>query len=423
MEKSTIIQSQKAARAINDADAFSSLTSELATIERQIMLFRRLIDCILAHFLVGQTWILRRLMLFPDIRDIDPKVLRHTVDEATRRNKENRMVFYLVTDLLTAVHIGDLLKVDRSDLAKPMEPGGWEVIELKEGMVNDNLLQVLGSIKAGQSEQGGKLPVVTSLGPKAEKQFERMVRQRNRQVQTEELIKNDQGVDPITGFNVILQETGGDIADYFEVLRKISERIDKEDHTAVLLDKCLYMVGLTRQQYEIHGFGNVLHKIWHMKHRDSGCAFTSEELNIDAEIDAFSSLPGVVDLVDVNLRSGWSHPIFAWAMPDEMICKLAFQEQRIFMWLDYEALFERAKKEYGLSVDWIPPDMKGVKGKTREFLEKSSAIIPGSPSSRGVNVTRDNEDKQSILASGFFNRIYVEHMTPSYLLSLMNRGC
>jgi hypothetical protein len=380
-----------------------------------------LMDCILAHFISGQTWILRRLMLFPAIHDIDPKVLRHTVDEATRRNKENRMVFYLVTDLLTAVHIGDLLKVDRSDLAKPMEPGGWEVIELKEGRVSDNLLQVLDSIEASPSEHSGKLPVVTSLGPKAEKQFERMVRQRKRQVQTEELIKNDEGIDPITGFDVILQESGGDITDYFEALRKISERIDREDHTAVLFDKCLYMVGLTRQRYETHGFGNVLHKVWHMKHRDSGCAFTSEELDIDAEIDALSSLPGVVDLVDVNLRSGWSHPIFAWAMPDEMTYKLAFQDQRIFLWLDYEALFERAKKEYGLSVDWIPSDMKGVKGETREFLEKSSTIIPGSPSSRGAKVTWGNEDAQSILASGFFNRVYVEHMTPSYLLSLMNQ--
>jgi len=55
---------------------------------------------------------------------IDPEVLKHTVEVATERNREDRMRFSIVADLTTPVQIGDLVEIDRSK-----EPRSWRVIE------------------------------------------------------------------------------------------------------------------------------------------------------------------------------------------------------------------------------------------------------------------------------------------------------
>src|ERR1035441_5636025 len=106
-EKKTLEEGLKAARGARDEAETRKLDLQIVHLERQSILLRRLLDCVLAHFIGDENWILRRLMLYRSIRDVDVVVLEHTVNEADRRNREDRMVFHLVTDLLTGVHIGD----------------------------------------------------------------------------------------------------------------------------------------------------------------------------------------------------------------------------------------------------------------------------------------------------------------------------
>ena len=67
-------------------------------------------------------------------------------DIAHQRNREDRLKFNVVCDLTTAVHIGDLVEVDRTNLTKP----SWRVVELKEGKMNAVLSSTI-------EEQGGSL--------------------------------------------------------------------------------------------------------------------------------------------------------------------------------------------------------------------------------------------------------------------------
>ena len=104
-EKKAVEEQIKDARVAKDSAKQKEREQERDRLHRQTLLLRRLLDCVLGHFIGDQGWILRHLMVYQDIRDIDPNVLDATVQEANRRNRQNRMAFHLVTDLLTAVSL------------------------------------------------------------------------------------------------------------------------------------------------------------------------------------------------------------------------------------------------------------------------------------------------------------------------------
>jgi hypothetical protein len=86
-------------------------------------------------------------------------------------------------------------------------------------------------------------------------------------------------------------------------------------------------------------------------------------------------------------------------MDEKTRFKLAFGEYRIFLSIDYDELFRRAANDRGIIVEWVPPNMKGVKGETRDFLTKNSGIIAGSPNARGAWASRGDEPKQLFMSA------------------------
>jgi hypothetical protein len=264
------------------------------------------------------------------------------------------------------------------------------------------------SLSPGDLEQ-----VREQLGQKGVKQIERMVRQRTRQERVEELIRTDEGLEPISGIPMRLVDTNGDYADYFHIVRMICDRLSKEP---------LYLVGTTNQAIERSKMTGIVHQFLHMRNPERRCMLARND-NIDGanqELTDISKLSGVIDLVDANLRSGWSRSVFDWPMDEEMIFKLAFGDYRLFLFIDYERLFQMATKEKGITLEWVSSDLKGVKGDSRDFLVKHSDIIVGSPDARGAWARRGSHSKV-LLMSGFFNRIFVELMTPEYWLDLLEK--
>jgi hypothetical protein len=421
-EKRALEETIKAARIAKDANQVNQLTARLRQLDRQGILLRRLLDCVLSHFIGSQTWILRRLMVYREIRDIDVDVLEKTVAEADRRNREDRMMFHLVTDLLTAVHVGDLIKVDRSDFTKQMQPGEWEVIELKSGKVNDTLGKVLErqreeSVSASDLDQ-----VKAQLGPKGVKQVERMLRQRIRQERVETLIRTDEGLEPISGKPMRLVDPGEDYEDYFHIIRLICDQLATEPLASGVYQECFCLIGITRQALERFEMSGIVHQFFHMRNPERQCMLNGKGdiESANHELKHMSELSGVIDLVDANLRSGWSLSIFNWPMNEETRFKLAFGDYRIFLSINYEHLFQMAAREKDIMIEWIPSDLKGVKGETRDFLVSHSDIIAGSPDARGAQARRRDEPTFTMM-SGFFNRMFVELMTPKYWLDLLEK--
>jgi len=62
------------------------------------------------------------------------------------------------------------------------------------------------------------------------------------------------------------------------------------------------------------------------------------------ELDEVRSIKNFHDLLQVNLSSGWSVTLFQWPMPDDDRFNIAMERYRIFVQIDYPALFEKAQK-------------------------------------------------------------------------------
>src|SRR5207245_7159407 len=112
-----------------DADAAKNRVQLLRVIRTRQRVLRRLIDSILWQILYPEERALRYFAVDDRLHPIDPPVLMRLADIAHQRNREDRLKFNVVCDLTTAVHIGDLVEVDRTNLTK----ASWRVVELKDG--------------------------------------------------------------------------------------------------------------------------------------------------------------------------------------------------------------------------------------------------------------------------------------------------
>lgn len=142
---------------------------------RQRILWR-LVDSILYQILYPDERALRYFAVDDRLRPIDPSVLSRMADIAHERNQKDRPKFNVISDLTTAVHIGDLVEVDRTDLTKT----SWRIVELEDGKMNAILSSAIEEIGTAPSEQD--FDNLRSVhGDAAARQAKRMVRQRARE--------------------------------------------------------------------------------------------------------------------------------------------------------------------------------------------------------------------------------------------------
>jgi hypothetical protein len=223
---------------------------------------------------------LRRMMTQHQPRDIDPIVLRSTLDKAVELNREERMRFHVVTDLTTAVHIGDLLIIDFETRDK-----NWKLVELKDGRINSILLEAI-------QEGGGAIDlevVGAQLGKHAVRQAQRIIRQQSRMDQLSKLRDTDTGVDAVTGRRIQLSEKPIVSEDYDEEVRTLISRARTSGIAIQTIDDCLRLVAIDSNVRSID-FGAVLHIFYHLQNRDKDCRLSGTPEEAGAEFKEFKAV-------------------------------------------------------------------------------------------------------------------------------------
>jgi|GEM_PF-6680501 len=387
---------------------------QLAVLRRQKQLIRRVLDEILRQIIGRDTWVLRRLKLYNEDRNIDPDVLRSTLQEAWDRNKEDRMAFHLVTDLLTAVHVGDLIRIRGGTEATRK----WSIIELKSGAVNDALQKLINEAPPDttveQLEQQASF-----VRPKANKQVRRMIRQSLRQKRAEEIIDTDKGTHPVFEVPMLQYDAPRDTDDYSDALRELSTALSTKDFAAITVQGCIKLFGIKGSCIAQHGIGIVGHHFYHLAQPNALCLLGREEAEQKKELEAVAKVE-FHDLLQVNLSADWSISFFQWPMHTENLFHIALGRHRLFAYIDYDDLFARAK-ERGLVLEAIPKSLNGVKGIEREHLSHMSFPLPGLSNARGLSVS-NAKGQEMIFMSGFVTRLLAEHMLPSFWLDLMENS-
>jgi hypothetical protein len=363
----------------------------------QIVL-RRLVDAILHHVVAKERWILRRTQLNDAIHPIDPQVLRETLDIAVERNREDRTAFHVVSDLTTAVQIGDLVRISFSSDARR-----WEVIELKSGKVNETL----GEIVRANPESTQELEA--TLGETTSKQLQRMLRQARRQAEIERFRLTDRGVDPKLGVPMRFSAEPVEVDDYGEAVRKVCGEATENRLGVASIDGCFKLVAIRDDLYRMQGHGGVAHLFYHLQRGGGEC-------KLPDELEEMETIWPFFDLGQMNLFAMWPPPVYMWPMPHEMVFDILFRRVRVYGQLDYDRLFELGR-DRGLEMTWkrdVPSTRMGFQ----------SLPIRGSSGARGVHAKLIGADsvREQILLNGMFARVFLEMMPPRQLIEVVLAG-
>jgi hypothetical protein len=153
------------------------------------LIYRRVIDAIAFCMLRTESHVVRRLSLHDRPPNLDFSTLISAKKAANSMNAESRLTFALLADLSTFIHVCDILRID----LRGKSPG-VSLIELKSGHVNTFLLSHLESYEP-KPESVERLRQDNKIDKRYLPQAERILRQKVRLTQINELLRYDKGID------------------------------------------------------------------------------------------------------------------------------------------------------------------------------------------------------------------------------------
>jgi hypothetical protein len=216
-------------RRARDKAGVSSALNLIRCLQQRQKVLRRLADSILYVLVSGKNWVLRRMSIHDQIPRIDSRTLSRTCEVATKLNRANRLTFSLVSDLTTCVHIGDLVEVS----FEAGRTAQWRIVELKDGEVNEKLIRKMDEL--GDSPSRVDVEASTAaLDHNSAAQFKRMLRQKQRESQFNQIVRTDVGIDSKTQFEMRLTDSI-QVEDYFEAIRRCIDKLEQEPIAAAKL--------------------------------------------------------------------------------------------------------------------------------------------------------------------------------------------
>jgi hypothetical protein len=285
----------------------------------------------------------------------------------------------------------------------------WNVIELKEGRINEVLAGVLGSGEAMKPDVERR--VEATLGRKAVKQAHRMQRQMHRLDELQRLIATDRGSDPRTNVPIVITPDRYFTDNYLDAIRRVFDSARSTGFASASLPGGLHLVGLRRDHAVGDYLSAITHVFFHMRYPNRVCKLTQGADRALEELRDMDDGTVFVDLVAHSMYAQWGTPAYLWLRPEETP-DLVTGDIRIFAQFDADAFFALAAKE-GIRLSWVI-------GKQADKLktDKLSHQIPGSPNAWGINAVLPDGSKQTLL-SGFIARVIADLTTPRELIALI----
>lgn len=202
---------------------------ELADYQRAM--WRRVNDAIVWSLLGLDRYRVKRLCLYKPRTYLDDNNARSAL-QTLRALNANPLSIAIWNDATSCVDIGDITYIQNGMNALP------QFLELKEGAVNSAIVQLL---ESDVDERPARLEAFEAqYGKKGLKQYERVVRQSVRNDQAIEVIRNEKGVDPITGENITIWTSDVKPDSYDTSLNQlVREALETRGAVEVTIDGCL----------------------------------------------------------------------------------------------------------------------------------------------------------------------------------------
>lgn len=392
----------KAARRARDIKEAGVLKRMIDIIRRRQLILRRIMDTIVYVICEQYVWFIRRLTLKDKPREINPDNLMNIVEQATRLSKQNPYTLYLASDLTTAVQLGDMVEASIDlDLH-------WRIhiVEIKEGGVNRILEERLGT---GDSLENLR----ETMGEKAAKQAQRMLRQRGRLKELSNIVHTGKGIDPRTEIPLSRTPDGPPTPGYQEELRLLIEAATRTGQGLITIDGCLTLAAVGPDIVPKPSSGEAHHALFHRAHPEVSCLLGTSRA--EEELDLLLKEPPAIDLIEYTYRATWGFPVFSWGTLDR-VCDLLTGRICVYAKFDASAFMNRAAL-LGMRMKWVT-------GRRSEKLKQTggTTLIPGSPRASAILVELPDGTRFELL-SGMISRIFLEQAKPDTLLrSLLESG-
>jgi hypothetical protein len=207
-------------------------------LRRCLTIWRRINDAIVWVLLGCKDHVIRTVCHRkdrPQLATANPDAIRNLLNSLN----SDQMTIAIWSDATTCVDLGDIFCKSLSG-----KPTGF--FEVKQGAMNDKIFELM-KVKGAPDEIVAEIETfATTNGPKAMKQLERVVRQRQHYNQIMDIIDEDGGYDPRREAEITIGESTTQLQSYDKELQTILETA-AEEPLLRCIDRCLW-VYLDRNQ-------------------------------------------------------------------------------------------------------------------------------------------------------------------------------
>jgi hypothetical protein len=246
VDRSTAHADAKERRRVRDKDGQLAAEREVQRIGLEIVVLRRTLDVILWTVFAGEHSTLRRLFVQGGQHNLSVQNIADTMPAAEYFNLDPQ-VMAVCTDMLSIVHVGDLLIANR-------KTGETSFAELKSG---DKNLEITAAAEFSVRSQCANFEnLATARFDEADrKHYERVKRQTQRNETILETIRNEGGSDPNTGARVFIHPTKEPTEFWSDVITDCYSKLTDEKRWAIsVVDSCVYLGVYSSQKMAFVGF-------------------------------------------------------------------------------------------------------------------------------------------------------------------------
>lgn len=341
----------------------------LNKLKYQEYVFRKVIDSIAFILLRYELSDARRLYCGEEPIDITDSNLQSCIEYSQDIYQKDPMTFALISDLSSFIQAGDILQYRYGEKVS--------VIELKEGVVNEKVLETMRFYEQTKCDMFLNL-TLEQEGPGFERQLSRTVKQIHKDRSIVDVMNTGRGTDMFTGLNVNVIQGNGEIQTFTEIVKELLKDARAKGYATSVIEGCL-PIGV----YYNAKFPKEIFSDW------------MRLIKIDFPI---------IDLRQ-SILDPTAYPIFLLGIPQSSLVDIVLGRVSILMSIDIDSWL-LPLKQGGYKIDYIPRSK--LQSICRSSLKNIHPIML-----EGKCVTVEKNGSKQFLQKGLLARMFTMFSTPS----------
>ncbi len=334
--------------------------------------------------------------------------LQSMLETVNKLNSKDKSSFALITDITSCIQVADLLM--------RLSTGQFGLCELKNGVVNDHIESLLAMSPLDQATHEKFDELVSKYGKPFTKQFERMLRQKQRMQAAVSYINESLGIDIQFNRPKITDIKPRPTVTYHEEVNRLLQAAKKEGEQYLNIDDCLILGAfnnskLNRSRYVCRM--DFQHAVWHMFFESwSECPYGKEPDQEKIMKHFRYTLLPVWEMRD-KVSIPTHRPIFITGLREEMVFDILFGRMSLFFYFSPQR-FVSLCKEKGIDASWVTGKEYN---KTKAKVSRDGIVLLDIHDGV-IEIKNDSQNFVQHIALGTLWKIIYEFERPSALADL-----